>query len=50
MDLVRDAGHVIELDAAVRIVEEELEREFRREAALGVRPHDLVRPAPPVRP
>ncbi|MEU9921512.1 YrhB domain-containing protein [Streptomyces griseoluteus] len=33
---------MIELDAAVRIVEEELEREFRREAALGVRPHHLV--------
>lgn len=42
MGLVRDAGHVIELDAAVRIVEEELGRAFRREAALGVRPHDVV--------
>ncbi|MEW2316052.1 YrhB domain-containing protein [Streptomyces bauhiniae] len=33
---------MIELDAAVRIVEEELEREFRRKTALGVQSHDLV--------
>ncbi|MFG2812696.1 YrhB domain-containing protein [Streptomyces sp. NPDC048410] len=33
---------MIELDAAVRIVEEELERDYRRQSALGVRPHDLV--------
>ncbi|MGC4997311.1 MULTISPECIES: YrhB domain-containing protein [unclassified Streptomyces] len=33
---------MIGLDAAVRIVEEELEREYRRESELGIRPHDLV--------
>ncbi|MYZ05962.1 hypothetical protein GT028_01030 [Streptomyces sp. SID2999] len=33
---------MIELDAAVRIVEEELEREFRRQTALGVRPPNVV--------
>ncbi|MFF7382267.1 hypothetical protein [Streptomyces griseoluteus] len=45
---------MIEADAAVRIVEEELEREFQRQSALGVRPpnvvvaSELVAPADPV--
>ncbi|BDH06857.1 YrhB domain-containing protein [Streptomyces seoulensis] len=33
---------MIELDAAVRIVEEELEREYRRKSALGRQPPNLV--------
>ncbi|MFG3043771.1 YrhB domain-containing protein [Streptomyces sp. NPDC048241] len=33
---------MIEVDVAVGIVEEELEREFRRQSALGVRPLRLV--------
>lgn len=39
---LRDAGPVIELDVAVGIVEEELEREVRRQVGLGVRPLKLV--------
>lgn len=35
---VRDAAKVIERDAAVQIVEEELERDYQRELSLGLEP------------
>lgn len=51
-ETVRDAARVIERDDAVRIVEEELERDHQRELSVGVDPmrmavshgewHDLV--------